>query len=105
MNCSICGKTVNENDTFCLNCGSPLTLKQRAFSTLPQTKKIRMLKVSDYLLMLFISTIPIVNVIFFLTWIISPNVNINKKNYAIAALILTAIAIVLLTSIFVLYLF
>ena len=39
MNCPTCGKTINENDTFCKNCGVPLTLKQRAFATLPQTKK------------------------------------------------------------------
>ena len=55
MNCPICGKEINEKDTFCKACGSPLTAKSRAFSTMPQTKKIRMLKVSDYLLMFLLS--------------------------------------------------
>ena len=95
MNCPTCGKTINENDTFCKNCGVPLTLKQRAFATLPQTKKIRLLKISDYFLMFLISIIPIINIITFIVWAASSKTNVNKKNYASAALIFMAIAIVL----------
>ncbi len=100
MNCPICGKQINENDTYCKNCGSPLTAKQRAYSTLPQTKKIRMLKISDYLLMFALSIIPLVNLISFVTWCCSSKTNINKKNYAAAALIFSAFVIVLCVIIF-----
>ena len=95
MNCPTCGKSITENDTYCKNCGAPLSAKQRAFSTLPQTKKIRMLKISDYILMFLISLIPIVNIITFIIWCASSKTNVNKKNYAAATLIITACIIVL----------
>lgn len=95
MNCPTCGKQINENEVYCKNCGSPLTNKQRAFATLPQTKKIRMLKISDYIIMFLISIIPVVNIISFIVWCTSPKTNVNKKNYAAAALIFTACAIAL----------
>ena len=95
MNCPICGKTINDNDTYCANCGSPLSIKQRAFSTMPQTRKIRMLKISDYLLMFLLSILPLINIITFIVWAASAKTNVNKKNYASAALIFMAFAIVL----------
>ena len=96
MNCPICGKETNEKDTFCKACGSPLTAKSRAFSTMPQTKKIRMLKVSDYLLMFLLSIISPLNYIMWFIWLFNPNTNVNKKNYAAAALIFNTTLVVLI---------
>lgn len=100
MNCPICGKQIHENESFCQSCGSPLSAKQRAFSTLPQTEKIRMLKISDYLVMFLLSVIPVVNIITFIVWCSSSKTNVNKKNYALASLIFSAVAIVLCIVIF-----
>ena len=96
MNCPICGKEINEKDTFCKECGSPLSAKARAFSTQPQTKKIRMLKISDYLLMFLLSIISPINYIVWLIWCFNPNTNVNKKNYAAAALIFNTTLVVLI---------
>ena len=96
MNCPICGKEIKENETYCSACGSPLSAKARAFSTLPQTQKIRMLKISDYLLMFFLSIISPINYIVWLIWCFNPNTNVNKKNYAIAALIFNTTLVVLI---------
>ena len=96
MNCPICGKEVNESEIYCKACGSPLSAKARAFSTMPQTKKIRMLKISEYLLMFLLSIISPVNYIVWLIWCFNPNTNVNKKNYAAAALIFNTSLVVLI---------
>lgn len=96
MNCPFCGKEINENETFCKACGSPLSAKARAFSTMPQTKKTKMLKVSDYLLMFLFSIISPVNYIMWFIWLFNPNTNVNKKNYAAAALIFNTCLVVLI---------
>jgi len=101
MNCPFCGKEIKENDVFCKACGSPLSAKARAFSTLPQTKKIRMLGIKDYLLMFLISVISPVNLICWLVWCFNPNTNVNKKNYAAAALILYACIVALIAIFFI----
>ena len=96
MNCPFCGKEINENESFCKECGAPLSAKARAFSTLPQTKKIRMLKIGDYLLMFLLSVISPINYIAWLIWLFNPNTNVNKKNYAAAALIFNTSLVVLI---------
>ena len=98
MNCPFCGKEISENETFCKSCGSPLTAKTRAFSTLPQTKKTRMLKISDYLLMFLLSIISPLNYIMWFIWLFNPKTNVNKKNYAAAALIFNTCLVVLIVA-------
>lgn len=96
MNCPFCGKEIKENETYCKACGAPQSAKARAFSTLPQTKKIRMLNIKDYLLMFLVSIISPLNLICWLVWCFNPNTNVNKKNYAAAALIFNACLVVLI---------
>lgn len=101
MNCPFCGKEIKENETFCKACGSPLTAKAHAFSTLPQTEKIRMLKIKDFLLMFLVSIISPLNYIMWFIWLFNPKTNVNKKNYAAAALIFNTLLVVLIVSYFV----
>lgn len=49
------------------------------------------LSVGQYLLMFLLFCIPIVNIILLFMWGFGSNVNLNKKNYARAALIISAI--------------
>jgi hypothetical protein len=52
------------------------------------------ISVKNWLLTMVILAIPLVNVVMLFVWSFSGNVNINKKNYARATLILLAVALV-----------
>ena len=49
------------------------------------------LRVLDYLLILLILAIPVVNIIAILKWSFSKGININKRNFARATLILSIV--------------
>lgn len=53
------------------------------------------MSIGSYLIALLLLTIPIVNIILLIVWAVGSNVNKNKKNFAIAALIFMAISIVI----------
>ena len=53
------------------------------------------LSIGSYLLMILVSAIPLVNLILLLIWAFGSNVNVNRQNYARAALIMGVIGIVL----------
>lgn len=61
------------------------------------------LSVGNYLIMFLLMAVPIVNIIMLFVWAFGGNVNINKKNCAMALLIMMAISIavsVLLSGVF-----
>lgn len=58
-------------------------------------KTSEVMSVGQYILMFILSAIPVVNVICWIVWLVSPNTNKNKKNYIIAVIVLWAIAIIL----------
>jgi len=51
------------------------------------------LTVGNYIVMMIIAAIPIVNIIMFFVWAFSKNTNLNKSNYGKANLIMIAIVI------------
>ena len=53
------------------------------------------LSIGAYLGMFILMAIPIVNIVMICVWAFGSNSNVNKKNFAIASLILAAIAFVL----------
>lgn len=53
------------------------------------------MSVGSYIGMFILSAIPIVNIICWIVWLVSPNTNKNKKNYCIATIVLWAIGVVL----------
>ena len=57
------------------------------------TKEV--MSVGAYIGMFILSSIPIVNVICWIVWLVSPNTNRNKKNYVIASIVLWIIGIIL----------
>ena len=49
------------------------------------------MSVGSYIGMFFINMIPIVNIICWIVWLVSPNTNKNKKNYIIANIVFSII--------------
>ncbi len=88
MNCPVCNANLKENEVFCKNCGTPLTLQQRAFSTYKENAITKPLKTLDFALMFILKYIPVVNLIFYIVWSINAT-NLNRKAYARATLIFT----------------
>lgn len=56
------------------------------------------LRVLDYLLILLIMAVPVVNIIAFLKWSFCKGVNINKRNFGRAALILSIVAVIIIAA-------
>ena len=61
------------------------------------------LSVGQYIGMFILSGIPIVNVICWIVWLISPNTNKNKKNFLIATIVLWIIGVVLTIALFAIF--
>ena len=98
--CKKCGGTVKAEDSFCMHCGMPLE-KEEPFKeeTIKENEnKTDVLSVWDYLLMLIILAIPVVNIIVCIFWIIGKNGSPNRRNLAKAWMIL-AVAGTLLSGI------
>ena len=55
------------------------------------TKEV--MSVGSYVLMFILLSIPVVNVICWIVWLVSPDTNRNKKNYVIANIIIYAISV------------
>ena len=51
------------------------------------------MSVGSYVLMFILLSIPVVNVICWIVWLVSPDTNRNKKNYVIANIIIYAISV------------
>lgn len=51
------------------------------------------MSVGSYILMFILLSIPVVNVICWIVWLVSPDTNKNKKNYVIANIIIYAISV------------
>ena len=95
--CKKCGGTVKAEDSFCMHCGMPLE-KEEPFKeeTIKENEnKTDVLSVWDYLLMLIILAIPVVNVIVCIFWIIGKNGSSNRRNLAKAWMILAVVGTLL----------
>ena len=51
------------------------------------------MSVGSYVFMFILLSIPVVNVICWIVWLVSPDTNKNKKNYVIANIIIYAISV------------
>ena len=61
----------------------------------PYDPTTAVMSVGSYIGMFILSAIPIVNIICWIVWLVSPNTKKNKKNYCIATIVLWAIGVVL----------
>ena len=50
------------------------------------------MSIGSYIAMFILSAIPIVNIICWIVWLVSPNTNNNKKNFILAQIIIIAVS-------------
>ena len=93
--CKKCGGAVKMEDQFCMHCGMPLEKEESAREENGNDNKVEVLSMGDYLLMLILLAIPVVNFIVCILWIISGNGNPNRKNFAKAWLIIAVVGTIL----------
>lgn len=93
--CKKCGGAVKMEDQFCMHCGMPLEKEESAREENGNDNKAEVLSMGDYLLMLILLAIPVVNFIVCILWIISGNGNPNRKNFAKAWLIIAVVGTIL----------
>lgn len=60
----------------------------------PYDPTTSVMSVGSYVAVLLLSSIPIVNIICWIIWLVSPDTNKNKKNFIIANIIICAIGVV-----------
>ena len=99
--CNTCGNSMDANAAFCTNCGAKPgqpgnvapTYAPPVYAQPVQSypnygaANSQPLSVGQFIGMLIIMAIPLVGFIMMLVWAFGSNVNKNKKNYAIATLI------------------
>lgn len=93
--CKKCGGAVKMEDQFCMHCGMPLEKEESVREENRNDNKAEVLSMGDYLLMLILLAIPVVNFIVCILWIISGNGNPNRKNFAKAWLIIAVVGTIL----------
>ena len=93
--CKKCGGAVKMEDQFCMHCGMPLEKEESVREENRNDNKVEVLSMGDYLLMLILLAIPVVNFIVCILWIISGNGNPNRKNFAKAWLIIAVVGTIL----------
>lgn len=69
--------------------------QQPVYNQPPYDPTTEVMSVGSYIGMFILSAIPIVNLICWIVWLVSPNTNRNKKNYIIANIVLFVIGVVL----------
>ena len=108
--CKKCGGSVKMEDTFCMHCGMSLEKEEPKRDDFIQAEPVmrpyeekketyneeqeKILSVWDYLLMLIILAIPVVNIIACIIWIVGSD-NRNRKNFAKAWMIITVVGTIL----------
>jgi hypothetical protein len=106
MNCPVCGNVREENLSFCQGCGTPYTARDKAFTTAASPNKLtKPIKTSSFFLFEILKAIPIVNLVVFLVWAFSSDVNLNKKSYARAQLIWMLVGLVISAAVTAIILF
>lgn len=106
MRCESCGEVLADGTRYCTNCGaevSPIAEQGEGPSGqynyppqqqyYPQPVMDAPLTVGQYIGMFLLMLIPLVNLILLLVWAFNSSGNINRRNFARAALIMMLIGI------------
>lgn len=100
--CKNCGREAKMEDRFCMDCGTLLE-EEKWVDMEPvekqeesvQKEKSDILSMGDYLLLLILMAIPVVNFIVCLFWIFNKNGNPNRRNFAKAWMVLAIVGTIL----------
>ena len=95
--CKKCGGAVKMEDRFCMHCGMPLEEEPVKEERIEETfdEKTDVLTMWEYLLILILMAIPVVNVIACIFWIVGKNGNPNRRNFAKAWMLLAVVGTLL----------
>ena len=95
--CKKCGGEVKMEDRFCMHCGMPLEEEPVKEEKIEEQfeEKADVLTMWEYLLILILMAIPVVNVIACIFWIVGKNGNPNRKNFAKAWMLLAVVGTIL----------
>ena len=86
--CKKCGNEVKMEDQFCMHCGMPLEKEESVREEESKSQNQgAVLSMWDYVLMMILMAIPVVNIVVCILWIISKNGNPNRRNFAKAWLV------------------
>lgn len=100
--CSLCGFN-NENDLQPQQAGAQQNYQQQQYQQNyqqppyqpVQDKKTAPLSVGEIIVTIILMSIPIVNIVMLVVWLTNKDTNLNKRNFALAMIILECIGIVL----------
>lgn len=99
MFCEKCGKNIPDNSNNCTFCGATQNAQGGAANqnvrNYDQTITAPILTFGDYLIMMIIMMIPIVNIVMLCMWGFGSDTNPNKKNWAKAQLVMIVIGMIL----------
>ena len=95
--CKKCGGEVKMEDRFCMHCGMPLEEEPVKEEKIEEQfeEKADVLTMWEYLLILILMAIPVVNVIACIFWIVGKNGNPNRRNFAKAWMVLAVVGTLL----------
>lgn len=97
--CKKCGGAVGEKNLYCIHCGMPLEKETEEYRNdryeEDREEQAKILTMKDYLLILILMAIPVVNFIVCIVWILNSNGNPNRRNFAKAWLVLAVIGTIL----------
>ncbi len=88
--CMHCGAVANAQDAYCVVCGKKLQKEPMQYTT-----DMKPLTVWEYVLLFLVTAIPVVNIVMLCIWAFRKEENVNRKNFARAALIFVGIGIVI----------
>ena len=105
--CPRCGKPLPADSAFCGECGANLkAAPETASAPAPMTAApadTAPLSTADYLILHLVNMIPLVGFILMLMWSFSDNVNLNRRNFCRAYLIVYAVSFILSIFLIALY--
>jgi len=82
MNCALCGGARGMADVYCVNCGEYFKKETNLVD-----ERMRPLSTKEYVVMMLLACIPIVNIIVLIMDGMNDKQNLNRRNYAKASLI------------------
>ncbi len=99
MKCPNCGRENLESSAFCTGCGAKLAAQCISAQPAPAyyapagNDGTKSLSMWDFFLMEFLAKIPIANLVLYLVWSFSGNINENRRHWSQAKLVWLAIRI------------
>ena len=90
--CSYCGHETDDAAVRCVECGTDFPVESANIVEQEQTSPLTL---GEWMFILLVLAIPLVNLIMCVVWAFSRSGNVNRRNFCMALLIWTLIALVI----------